>query len=241
MAQHKRLIVNADDFGLDPGVNRGIVRGHEEGIVTSASLMVRGPAATEAAAYGRAAPEFDLGLHVDLGEWSFRNGTWVSRYEVIPLDDAGAVAAEVRRQLEAFRRLLGWDPTHLDSHQHVHARDPARSVLLETAEELRVPLRHESTEVRYCGRFYGQTTEGAPLPEAITVGHLIAILESLAHGVTELACHPGDGVDSSVLYGHERHRELEALCDPRVREAVDALGVELSTFGRLADTREDAR
>lgn len=52
-AQSRFLIVNADDFGQSPGVNRGIIEAHEHGIVTSASLMVRWPAATEAAAYGR--------------------------------------------------------------------------------------------------------------------------------------------------------------------------------------------
>ena len=47
------LIVNADDFGRSPGVNRGVIRGHEQGIVTSATLMVRWPAAAEAAADAR--------------------------------------------------------------------------------------------------------------------------------------------------------------------------------------------
>ena len=51
----RRLIVNADDFGQSPGVNRGIIEAHQHGIVTSASLMVSWPAAAEAAAYGRAA------------------------------------------------------------------------------------------------------------------------------------------------------------------------------------------
>src|SRR5687767_10207836 len=61
------LIVNADDFGLSPGVNAGIVAAHENGIVTSASLMVRKLAAAEAADYGRRHPKFSVGLHVDLG------------------------------------------------------------------------------------------------------------------------------------------------------------------------------
>src|SRR5207247_11145801 len=47
------LIVNADDFGQSAGVNRGIIEAHERGIVTSASLMVRWPAANEATAYAR--------------------------------------------------------------------------------------------------------------------------------------------------------------------------------------------
>jgi predicted glycoside hydrolase/deacetylase ChbG (UPF0249 family) len=151
------------------------------------------------------------------------------------------VAAEVRRQLDAFRGLVGRDPTHLDSHQHAHTREPSRSVLADVAGELGVPLRHESPDVRYCGSFYGQTTEGSPLPGAITPGHLIEILEGLPAGATELACHPGDGVGPAVPYNHERTRELEALCDPRVREAVVTLGIELSTFERPRRSREEVR
>jgi predicted glycoside hydrolase/deacetylase ChbG (UPF0249 family) len=213
-------------------VNRGIVRGHEEGIVTSASLMVRWPSAGEAAAYGRAHPVLGLGLHVDLGEWGFRDGAWEPRYEVVPLDDLRAVAAEVERQLDAFRDLVGREPTHLDSHQHVHRRDGVQSVFTDLSGVLNVPLRHVSPDVRYCGLFYGQTTEGAPLPGAITTEHLIEILDGLPPGITELICHPGTDMDPAVLYSHERILELKALCDPRVREAVVALGIELSTFDR---------
>ena len=54
MRPWRYLIVNADDFGLSPGVNRGVVQAHERGIVTSASLMVRQPAAGAAAACARA-------------------------------------------------------------------------------------------------------------------------------------------------------------------------------------------
>src|ERR1700722_19032593 len=56
------VIVNADDFGQSRGINQGIIQAHEQGIVTSASLMVRWAGAAEAAAYGRAHPNFSLGL-----------------------------------------------------------------------------------------------------------------------------------------------------------------------------------
>ena len=52
----RALIVNADDLGRSSGINRGIGIAHERGIVTSASLMVRLPAAREAAAYARGLP-----------------------------------------------------------------------------------------------------------------------------------------------------------------------------------------
>ncbi len=70
----RRLIVNADDFGQHACVNDGIIAAHEHGIVTSASLMVHGSAAQDAAAYARGRPALDLGLHVDLGEWRLEAG-----------------------------------------------------------------------------------------------------------------------------------------------------------------------
>src|SRR6266566_7386787 len=131
MPAERYLIVNADDFGQSPGVNRGIITGHEQGIVTSASLMVRWAAAAEAAAYGRTHPALSVGLHVDLGEWVYRDETWVALYEVVPLADRAAVTEEVSRQLAAFRRLMGREPTHIDSHQHVHRDEPVHSVVVE--------------------------------------------------------------------------------------------------------------
>ena len=63
----RHLIVNADDFGLSAGVNRGIVEAYDNGIVTSASLMVHKPAAAQAAALARSRPSLGLGLHIDIG------------------------------------------------------------------------------------------------------------------------------------------------------------------------------
>jgi predicted glycoside hydrolase/deacetylase ChbG (UPF0249 family) len=60
------LIVNADDFGLSGGVNRGVARAHDEGIVTSTSAMVRRDAIDEAAQLARERPKLSVGLHVDL-------------------------------------------------------------------------------------------------------------------------------------------------------------------------------
>ncbi len=100
----KYLIVNADDFGQTFGVNRGIIRAHEHGIVTSASLMVRWPAAAAAAAYAGGRAGFSLGLHLDFGEWARRDGAWVKLYQVVPLDDLEAVEAEARSQLGRLGR-----------------------------------------------------------------------------------------------------------------------------------------
>ncbi len=231
MPAKRYVIVNADDFGQSAGVNRGIVAAQERGVVTSASLMVRWPAAAEAADYARAHPRLSVGLHLDLGEWAFRGGEWVPLYEVVPPDDAAAVAAEVAAQVAAFRRLAGRDPTHLDSHQHAHQKEPVRSAVAEVARGLGVPVR--GWGVRYCGDFYGQTDDGTPLPEILCVEGLVRILEGLPPGVTELGCHPGLGDDLDTMYRAERAREVEVLCDPAVRRALADLGIELLSFQDL--------
>jgi predicted glycoside hydrolase/deacetylase ChbG (UPF0249 family) len=233
MSATRILIVNADDFGLSPGVNQGVIQAFEEGIVTSASLMVRWPAACPAGRYAREHPGLGLGLHLDLGEWAFRGGEWEPVYEVVCRDDGEAIRAEVVRQIATFRKIVGREPDHLDSHQHVHRRGLAATALAEAAQALGVPLRHAAPRIRYCGDFYGQTAEGAPLPGALVPERLVSILRGLRPGVTELACHPGlvDGLDTT--YCDEREEELSTLCDPRVRAAVAAEGILLRAFGGL--------
>src|SRR5881397_3301442 len=103
------LIVNADDFGQSPGINRGIIKAHADGIVTSASLMVRWPASAEAAAYARQHPRMSVGLHLDFGEWVYRNEEWIPLYTVCSTNDADAAAREVANQLDAFHCLVGAD------------------------------------------------------------------------------------------------------------------------------------
>jgi predicted glycoside hydrolase/deacetylase ChbG (UPF0249 family) len=232
----RSLIVNADDFGRSPEINAGVIKAHEDGIVTSASVMVRWPAAAAAAAYGRDRSRFSLGLHVDLCEWAFADGEWFPVYEVVPPEDPTAVAEEVRGQLQSFRDLVGSDPTHVDSHQHLHVSDPvATPVIRELARELGVPLRSVSSYVRYCGDFYGQTPTGEALPEAISVERLIEILGALSPGTTELGCHPGEGKQIGTTYSEERDRELTVLCDPRVHEAIETKGIVLCSFADISD------
>ncbi len=233
----KYLIVNADDFGQSPGVNQGIIKAHECGVVTSASLMVRWPAAAEAAAYSRQRPGLSLGLHLDLGEWTYSEGAWLPLYKVTALEDPGAVLREVAEQLAAFRRLTGREPSHVDSHQHVHQREPVQSVVVELADQLGVPLRHFCRQISYCGDFYGQTAEGEPIPNRISVDGLIQILERLSPGSTELSCHPALVTDLNTLYREERVQEVKVLCAPRIRQAVTTMHVELCSFESVPSPR----
>ncbi len=227
------LIVNADDFGQSPGVNAGIITAHERGIVTSASLMVRWPAAADATAYARRNPQLSVGLHIDLGEWTFDKGKWVVLYNVVPERDEAAVRRELLRQLDGFRRLLGREPSHLDSHQHVHRDEPLRSLTERLADELAIPLRHVAPNVQYRGDFYGQAARGEAYPDGIALSHLIEVIRSLPPGVTELSCHPSSKADMPSMYGKERLQELAVLCNPHLREILHEEEVQLISFAQL--------
>ncbi len=226
----KYVIVNADDLGLSEGVNRGILEAAEHGIVTSASLMVRQEGAEAAARHVRKDRRLSIGLHLDLGEWVYRDGEWVPLYSVVPTDDADRVTHEVKRQLAEFQRLVGRNPTHLDSHQHAHRQEPVRSIVARLAQQLGVPLREWTAGIRYCGDFYGQTGEGESLPDALSPANFRAILGSLSPGLTELGCHPGYGEGLASPYRIERAQEVSTLCAREVRESLAALQIELCSF-----------
>jgi predicted glycoside hydrolase/deacetylase ChbG (UPF0249 family) len=232
LSETRLLIVNADDLGLSPGVNAGIIEAHQRGIVTSASLMVRAAAAAEAAAALSAHPRLAVGLHLDIAEWRYENGEWRAAYERCSPEDAAAVEAECGRQLAAFRELTGRDPTHIDSHQHTHMSEPVASVAASLAAELEVPLRARG--IRYEGGFYGQTGKGEPYPAGIVAEHLVELIEALPPGRTELGCHPGIGNDTGSSYDSERERELRALCDPRVKAALEREEIKLCSFAQIS-------
>jgi chitin disaccharide deacetylase len=223
------VIVNADDFGFSRGVNRGIIEAHERGIVTSASLMVRRRAAAEAAGYGREHPALGVGLHADLDFPLVGERLWTRVRRL--------VARDLDAQIERFRRLLGRDPTHIDSHHHRH-RDPRlREVFESAAEELDVPLRHLDPRIHFNGEFYGHDGAGRPDHGSITPEALIGLLEALPEGIVELGCHPGYTEGLRDWYRDERPLEVASLCDPAVRQAVARLGIELSSFGGVPRRR----
>jgi predicted glycoside hydrolase/deacetylase ChbG (UPF0249 family) len=216
------LVVNADDFGASPGVNRGIIEAHERGIVTSASLMSGMPATEDAARLALQCPTLSVGLHVRI-----RSGINGSEAHSAQQDvDCAALEAQLWR----FEELMGRPPTHLDSHHHVHTRPHRLPLFKECAERLGIPLR-ECSGVGYCPDFYGQWA-GTSHPEQVSVSSLIRLLcTEIDHDITELACHPGFPDDSLVsTYATERELELRTLCDTRVRRFLDQRGIELLTF-----------
>jgi hopanoid biosynthesis associated protein HpnK len=132
----KRLIINADDFGLHESINEGIIQAHCEGCVTSTTLVAGGQAFEQAVSLARRYPNLGVGVHLTLvglrpvahgdvcslltGDGSF----WPDHLAFIRQYSQGRikmrhVEAELRCQLQKVVGS-GIKPTHLDSHQHLH-------------------------------------------------------------------------------------------------------------------------
>ncbi len=135
----KRLVVNADDFGFTTDVNEGILRGHVEGIVRSASLMANGSALEHAVAISRRHPELGVGCHLALvqGESLARPGTrlpaTLAQLLAAP-PSAEFMLAESRAQVEAIL-ARGVRPTHLDTHKHTHLLPRVLDVVARVADD----------------------------------------------------------------------------------------------------------
>lgn len=221
------LIVNADDFGASRGINRGIVEAHVSGVVTSASLMVTGPATADAVAMTCAHTSLGLGLHLDLDG--------VQADPRLDLGDARVVRWEMARQLNRFQELTGRAPTHLDTHHHIHRRPEIRRIARDLASQIGVPLRGEGP-VKFVGVFYGQPRADKTDLHHVSPQFLICVLRGeVGEGASEIGCHPGYVSDDLVsTYRYERETELRTLKDPSVREAIYRLGITLASYRDLA-------
>lgn len=149
----RRLIVNADDFGLSASVNEAIIRAHREGILTTASLMVNEPGFAEAAALAREHPNLGVGLHL-----TFLCGHSTLPPEAIPGlvnargefgDDPVRTGfrfffsrslrrqlhAEIHAQFQRFHRT-GLKLDHVNGHLHLHLHPAIFRILVAEARQL---------------------------------------------------------------------------------------------------------
>ena len=156
----KLIIVHADDLGMAHSVNTATLKAFETGLVNSGSIMVPCPWLSEIAAYARANPQADLGLHLTLtSEWThFRWGPVTSKDKVASLLDKDGyfrlseseaakyadpkeVELEIRTQIERAK-AVGIQPTHLDSHMGTLYQNKALfDVFLRVARDHKLPVR----------------------------------------------------------------------------------------------------
>jgi len=245
----RRLIVNADDFGLTPGVSAGILDAHRHGIVTSTTVLVTADIDRDQLARARDCG-LGMGIHVNLtlgtpltkaSSLVDANGRFIrDARRVAAQADPKDVEAEVAAQLERFEKLVGRPPTHLDSHHHVGTYTPVAEIVLSAAHRAGVAVRSQDAQVRARARalrivtpdhFFGGSGPDAYWSPATTLRHL----RSLPSGVSEFMTHPGryDDALGYSRYGRQRETELVGLGTAAARSAAAALGIALCHFGHL--------
>lgn len=246
------VIINADDFGLSEGVNRGIEEVYRAGSLSSATLMVNMPGFEDAVRTAYALPGLGVGLHFNV-----TYGKPLSDPRLVPSlvkpdgafrdiktqwhRDEREIEHELAAQWERFI-ATGLRPTHLDSHHHMHQIDPSvYRAMAALAVSERIPMRKSQLP----------TDPSVPAPETTDaivldtydqkdgINRLMRYIHALPHGTTEIMCHPGYA-DDTVRQISEmtimREQELNVFRSPDIRRTIDALGVRLIHYGQLANS-----
>ncbi|HEX7963333.1 MAG TPA: ChbG/HpnK family deacetylase [Candidatus Saccharimonadales bacterium] len=206
----KYLIVNADDFGYSPGVNKGIIEGHTNGIVTSTSVMVDAVAAHEAKELTKF-PNLSIGLHFDAKE-------------------GNDVQAELERQIAQFTAIVGWQPDHLDSHKKHTTTQGIKEALEAYAQKLHIPVR-DFGYAKFIDIFFGFNANGD-----VSVSQLKKAIDQATDEYNEIMCHVGyadDYLRGHSSYSGPREEELQSICSPEIKGYLKEKGLELCNWSHV--------
>lgn len=240
------LIINADDAGLHPDIDAGILDAARAGTVTSVSLFVNGLYTFEIGAFLDSG--VSLGLHFNLtighpcqglppSSLIGKNGAFFpdghGRVDGFDEDD---IRREIEAQFKRFREIAGSAPSHLDSHKHLHRRsETILGIMMEMAGEYRIPLRCQTDTMRQHCRGGGVATPdrfigGVDPAPYWTVERIRKELAGLPPGITEMMCHPGrkTGPIEGLRYVAEREAEREALISSEIKDLL--AGIRLTNF-----------
>jgi hopanoid biosynthesis associated protein HpnK len=229
----RRLIINADDFGLTAGVNRAIVEAHEHGVVTSATLMANGRAFEDAIGLAQSRPRLGLGCHIVLvdgaplldetavrslldrggdscGNPHFREG--ITKFGALALlghldeDEIEAEAAAQIRKLQA----AGITVTHLDSHKHTHLFPRVLRPLLRAAASCGVKAIRNPFE-----RIQGSQLAASPSlwRRWTEVGILRSLAKQFREAVQQAGISTPDGTLAIVAAGSLNERLLRLMVE----------------------------
>jgi len=153
----KKLIVNADDFGLTEEINHGIIQAHKKGILTSTSMVATGEAFDEAVGLALQNPTLDVGVHLTLVEersilqrasiptlinaqgYFRKSGSIFFRDYILNRIDMHEIYLELKAQIQKIRDS-GISVSHIDSHQHIHVLPKVLQVVVELANYFQIKM-----------------------------------------------------------------------------------------------------
>lgn len=254
-----RLIVNADDLGLTPGVNRGIIEAHRRGIVTSATMMAGGAAFEDARQAIAHVPTLAIGCHIDLVQLApalpaahvrslvegsvFRRGAApLAMRSFVGSAKADEIAAEALAQMRKLQ-TAGFALSHFDTHKHTHIFPAVLKPLLRAARECGVRAVRNPFEPAFVVRWAEARSRGATARFA-AVRLLGGFAGPFRRAVSKAGLFTTDGTVGIALTGH---LDQNALCEllRRIPEGTWELVVHpayfdppLAGLSRLTEHRE---
>ena len=250
----QHLIITADDFGVSKAVNAGIIQAHDKGIVTSTCIMSNGKQFEDA--INKLPKSLDLGIHLNLS-WgkALTTGKKLDKHTQYKLllkkGNKHFIEREFRAQIEKVLDL-GIKPSHLNSHQHVHAFSPVKEITIKLAREYninKVRWPKENSKGFTANLHYAKqklikfNLKNCPLT---TTDHFFGLIYSgypsmkafLSYlnfkGTAEIMCHPAQ---KSLVYRNKfersRPKELKILCSEHFSNAIKEKNIELISFKEL--------
>ena len=234
----KRLIVTADDVGLDRGMTAGAIEAHRNGIVTACSIVANGREFEDAVARLRDCPSLEVGVHLTLvEERALTTGEEMPRnWKRFLFTRFGDIEGELRLQMERVL-VSGLRITHLNGHQHLHQLPRVARIVKRLAEEY--GIRYVRVVNDRGGRSRrlaiaalnslgnrSRTTIGVSKAGHLDAAEIVRLLDHV-EDVTELVSHPGLDVADYKHWDYQWDRETQALCDPAVRRAIEARQIQL--------------
>lgn len=249
-----KLIINSDDFGYRRSINHAIIDAHQEGVLTSATLMTNAPGFEHAVKLAKENPTLGVGVHLVLTHLK------PLRDDVLSLMDdngnfyrpdayrAGLAIADLDELTKEWDTQIqkviaaGIQPTHLDSHHHAHSfNEHHQEVILDLANKYDLPVR---------GNFetdqpYKTTTNFEPSFDTVSVlepseqkHYLEGLYERIKENAsTEIMCHVGymdNHLYSNSSYPELRIHQVEFLIDSSFVDKIRAdQEIELITFAEL--------
>lgn len=227
----KKLIVNADDFGITEGATIGIIHSHVDGILTSTTCMMNMPFASFALEQAKQYPKLGVGIHLVLtvgrplvdGAKSFTNDQGDFRrpkdYDTRhPNPDFDELYKEWKAQIELFIQVAGKKPTHIDSHHHIHLLPGAIEVAKRLASEFDLPLRQRD---QVDSRFEYARCLDHMYDDLVNAEFMQSELDC-DEDIVEFMCHPA--------YIDQRLYDMSSYCMPRMKELVLIRSQEMKDF-----------
>ncbi|MGX7777088.1 carbohydrate deacetylase [Streptococcus pluranimalium] len=257
----KQVIINADDFGYSPAVNAGIVKAYQDGILTSTTLMANMPGCLEAVELAKKNPGLGVGVHMVLtcgqamtkGKTISQNGHFYSLKDYqeyrSQIDDE-EIFEEWCHQID-YLLEKGLQPTHIDSHHHLHTFPENLVITKRIAQKYQLPMRNAYDLEKNVSLPYQIGATGfldlSNYPNIRDLSHsfeelkpecldeIRAVLDLVKdNAITELMVHPAY-VDEILYFNSsfnvQRIKEVSLLCDKHVAAVFNDYQIQLCHYG----------